>query len=109
MTDRAPAAPLHEAVLETLRAQGKSKNWLHKHSKVARNTIDRWRVQPNPPQAATVIAVADVLGLDRSEALRLGGVIADVEVEVESSGRAVALDEVDTDVLLAEIRRRIPD
>ncbi|MDH2424838.1 helix-turn-helix transcriptional regulator [Sphaerisporangium sp. TRM90804] len=103
--DRAPAAPFHALVLATLNEQGKSQNWLHKRTGISRNTISAWAKQPRPPQAGTVLAVADALGIDRGEALRLAGVMADTKAALE--GTTVDLSEVDTEVLLAEIRRRI--
>jgi transcriptional regulator with XRE-family HTH domain len=107
MTEGAPAAPFHQAVVRALRDQRKTKLWLHQETGIARNTINAWETQPRPPQARTVMAVADALGMDRIEALQLAGIVPGVTVEVEED--AVPLAAVDTDVLLAEIRRRIPD
>lgn len=107
VSDRAPAAPFHAAVMEALKTRGLTKSQLHQRSGVARSTIDTWATQPRPPQPATVLAVADVLDIDRGEALRLAGVLADTKATVE--GTTVDLSEVDTDVLLAEVRRRIPN
>lgn len=107
MAEGAPAARFHEAVLRALADQNRSKNWLHTKTGVARSTIDAWKTQPRPPQARTVLKVAEALRMDRTEALRLAGVLTDLTVNV--AGETVALAEVDTDVLLAEIRRRIPD
>lgn len=106
VSDRAPAAPFHAAVMQALKTRGMTKAQLHQKSGVARSTIDTWKAQPRPPQAATVLAVADVLEIDRGEALRLAGVLADTKAAAE--GTTVDLSDVDTDVLLAEIRRRIP-
>jgi hypothetical protein len=105
MTEGAPAARFHEAVLRVLQEQGRSKNWLHNKTGVARSTVDAWAIQPRPPQARTVLAVAEALGMDRTDALRLAGVLADLTVDINDE--AVALTELDTDVLLAELRRRI--
>jgi len=107
MTDRAPAARFHEAVMRALAEQGRTKNWLHKRTGVARGTIDAWATQPGMPQARTVLAVAEALDLDPAESLRLAGLLPHVTVDVD--GQAVAITDVDTDVLLAEIRRRISD
>lgn len=107
MTESAPAAPFHQAVLRALRDQRKNKLWLHKETGVARNTINAWATQPRPPQARTVIRVADALGIDHAEALRLAGLAPSIAITAEKT--PVPLSEVDTDVLLAEIRRRIPD
>lgn len=107
MTERAPAAPFHDAVTRKLAELGKTKTWLHQHSGVARTTINKWAHQQTPPHPKAVMPVADALGIPRTEALRLAGVLADVTVEID--GAALPLAEVDTDLLLAEIRRRIPD
>jgi transcriptional regulator with XRE-family HTH domain len=107
VTDRAPAAPLHDLVLTTLKEQGRSQNWLHKRTGVSRNTITSWKTQPRPPQAGTVLTIADALGIDRGEALRLAGVMSDTKAAIE--GTTVDLSEVHIDALLAEIRRRVPD
>lgn len=93
--------------MEALKTRGLTKSQLHQRSGVARSTIDTWKTQPRPPQPATVIAVADVLEIDRGEALRLAGVLADTKAATD--GTTVDLSDVDTDVLLAEVRRRIPN
>lgn len=107
VSDRAPAAPFHAAVMAALKTRGMTKSQLHQKSGVARSTLDTWKTQPRAPQPGTVLAVADALGIDRGEALRLAGVLADTKAAVE--GTTVDLSDVDTDVLLAEIRRRIPN
>ena len=101
-----PAKPLYDAVIRALAAQGRSKNWLHLRSGVARNTLDNWRTRPRPPQSRTVLAVAHALGMDRDEALRLAGVIRE---SPEPQPEGADLSWASTDDLLAEIRRRIPD
>lgn len=105
MTERAPAAPFHARVIATLNDQGRSLNWLHQQTGISRNTFAAWAKQPRPPQAKTVLAVANALGIDRGEALRLAGVMDDSKAAIE--GTTVDLSEVDSDVLLAEIRRRL--
>jgi lambda repressor-like predicted transcriptional regulator len=101
-----PAKPLYDAVLAALAAQGRSKNWLHLRSGVARNTIDNWRTRPRAPQSRTVLAVAHALGMDPDEALRLAGVVKDPPEPVRE---VPDLSWVSTDDLLREVRRRIPD
>lgn len=114
MSDRTPAKPLHDLVMKTLKEQGRSQNWLHKRTGVSRNTINAWARQPRPPSARTVLSVADALGLDRAEALRLGGVMSDAAAARQ--GVAPDLSEIPTDALVEELhrigdelRRRIPD
>lgn len=101
--DRCPAAPLHDRVIAELARQGRTKTWLHQHSGVARNTLDNWARQPRPPQIGTVLSVAAALGIDPEEAARLAGITA------ETVPAGADLASVDTDVLLAEVRRRIPE
>lgn len=72
---RGPAAPLYDAVMQALASKGWTKTRLWRESGVARSTIEAWETAPRPPQAATVHAVADALGIKRSEALRLAGII----------------------------------
>lgn len=106
MSDNAPARPLLELVEATLNQQGRTKTWLAGRSQVSRAAINNWRHQPRTPQAASVIAVADALGIDPDRALRLAGL--STETPRAESGTA-DLATVPTDDLLAEIRRRIPD
>lgn len=73
MTDHAPARPLFELVEQTLARQGKTKTWLSGRANVSRATLNNWRTAPRTPQAASVLAVADVLGIDHEKALRLAG------------------------------------
>src|SRR5690606_18912553 len=96
-------APLYEAVTDALKRIGMTKVQLHQRSGVARSTIDGWKTRMTPPHAATVLNVARVVGIEDDEALRLA---------VLKGPKAIPpadLAEVPTDVVLAEIRRRIPD
>lgn len=103
MANPPPAAPLYEAVAAALETTGMTKVQLHQRSGIARSTIDGWKTAARPPHAATVLAVAKVVGIEAEEALRLAGLGA-------GKGSPPAdLSEVDTDDLLAEIRRRIPN
>jgi transcriptional regulator with XRE-family HTH domain len=77
MTARAPAKPWYDLVVETIALRGWSKTELAERAEIARSTIDEWQRNLRPPQAAKVNAVADVLGIDRAQALRLAGVITD--------------------------------
>lgn len=105
MSDRAPAAAFHAAIKAALDQMGRTQVWLSKETGIPRSTLNAWKTQPRPPYAKTVIRVADALGMDRNEALRLAGRESDVRVALED--QVVSLDEVRTDDLLAEIRRRI--
>lgn len=93
--------------MQALVRAGITKAQLHDRTGIARSTIDKWKTAPKPPQIPTVLAVADALGLDRDEAVRLAGIVKDVAVP-ERDGVPV-LSEVSTDDLLRELRRRIPD
>lgn len=105
-----PALPYHAVVVATLQEQGKSKSWLSQRSGVSRNTIDNWAKQPRAPQAGTVVAVAKVLGIHPKLALQLAGVADVIErYEIDEQDGVPNLASVPTDVLMAELRRRIPD
>lgn len=96
-----PAAPFYARVMVELASRGKGKFWLHKNSGVARNTIDNLEKQPRPPQASTVAAVADVLGIDRKEAARLAG----LPVDTLQAAPATDLSALSSDQLAAEAKR----
>ncbi|GAA4225914.1 hypothetical protein GCM10022254_09020 [Actinomadura meridiana] len=53
--------------------KGWSRVQLAKRAGVARTTVDGWKTNPRAPHVTTVTDVADALGVDRSEALRLAG------------------------------------
>lgn len=107
MTDRAPAAAFHARLEEELKKLGHNKAWLAREADVARSTINNWKTGRKPPQAAKVNQVAAVLKIDPAEARRLAGL--EDAVVADATGEPQPLSEIDTDVLLAEIRRRIPD
>ena|ERR1700733_14913195 len=75
--DHAPARPWYDLVVETAAVKGWSIADLSSRSGVARTTIYGWRANRGKPQAKSVNAVADALGIPRERALRLAGVIAD--------------------------------
>ena len=106
MPQPTPARPFYDAIARALAAQGRSKNWLHLRSGVARNTIDNWKTRPRPPMSRTVLAVAHALGMDADEALKLAGIVKEPP---ETAQEGPDLTGVSTDDLLAEIRRRIPE
>ena len=69
-----PALPLYERVEQLRLEQGWTRVRLAQVANVSRGTIDSWKTQPRPPLAPTVVAVADRLGIDQDEALRLAGI-----------------------------------
>lgn len=96
-----PAAPFYARVMAELTSRGKGKLWLHKTSGVARNTIDNLEKQPRPPQAGTIAAIADTLGIDRKEAARLAGLPVDTLQAVATTD----LSALSSDQLAAESKR----
>lgn len=96
---RAPAArELYKLVLETTALKGWTKAELSERSGVARSTIDGWAKNPRPPQARSVAAVADVLGIDRAEAVRLAGIVKAAPDKVSAHLRRVLQAELPPDV-----------
>jgi transcriptional regulator with XRE-family HTH domain len=73
VSEDAPARPFLELIEATLASQGKTKTWLAKRAGVSRAAINNWRAQPRTPQASSVLAVADTLGIGHDKALRLAG------------------------------------
>lgn len=102
MTERGPAAPWYDRVIAELAQQGQSKSWLNRRSGVSRATIENWATQPKAPQAGTVAAVADVLGIPRAEAAKLAGLPVNVLTAV-----FVDLSEISDEDLVAEVLRRM--
>ena len=74
---RGPAYPLYERVMQELHGRDWTQVQLAEASGVARSTIDGWQDSARPPTAKTVRAVADILGIDRVEALQLAGFSAE--------------------------------
>lgn len=77
----APARPWYDRVTAEIALRGWTKTQLSERSGVSRTAIDKWQKNPRPPQAASVNAVADALGIPRERALRLAGVIPEVPRE----------------------------
>lgn len=71
--ESAPARPLYERVEEIRMTRGWTKVRLARELGLDRTTIENWKKQPQPPQAPTIRNVADTLGIDHAEALRLAG------------------------------------
>lgn len=82
--DRAPARDWYNLAAETAAVKGWSMADLSNRSGVARSTIYGWRDNSGKPQAKSVNAVADALGIPRERALRLAGIIAAPAPQAES-------------------------
>lgn len=77
MTQKAavpPARGLYDLVEELRTRRGWTKVQLSRIAGVHRSTIENWKIQPKPPQASTVVEIADALYIDRDQALRLAGI-----------------------------------
>lgn len=72
---RRVAQELFELVDRERALKGWTWTMLQQRSGVARSTVAKLRTTENPPQAPTVVALADALGIDRMLALHLGGVL----------------------------------
>lgn len=68
------AYPLYQRVQREMALRGWTATYLESVSGVRRSTLDNLKRQVRPPQARTVNALADCLGIDREEALRLAGI-----------------------------------
>lgn len=75
---RGIAYALYERVERERALRGWSATRLHTETGVSRSTIGKWATQTRPPLPATVNAVADALGIERAEALRLAGILTDL-------------------------------
>lgn len=96
-----PALPFYERVEQIRLDQGWTRVKLAHVANVSRGTIDSWKTQPRPPLAPTVVAVAERLGIDRDEALRLAGIKRAAEAggrhlqALDGGGEPSASDEFD--------------
>ncbi|MFC3980214.1 helix-turn-helix domain-containing protein [Streptosporangium jomthongense] len=72
---------------------------LHRRSGVARSTINNLATQRRRPRPATVVALADTLGIPRDEAFALAGL----------DPEAAAVGETATDDTLDELLARLPE
>lgn len=79
--DHAPARELYDLAVQTTAVKGWSIADLASKSGVARSTIYGWRDNSGKPQAKSVNAVADALGIPRERALRAAGIIASARPE----------------------------
>lgn len=83
---------------------------------VSRSTIDKLATQPKPPLPATVLKIADALGIPRGEALELAGVIpgtasaAIPKPSVSAAGEVAApAGEAELDAFGAMLTREYPE
>lgn len=67
---------------------------LERETGVSRTTINKWKTQPRPPQAATVNTVAATLNIDPVEALQLAGILPTDEPPAERDAQTVSWDEL---------------
>jgi transcriptional regulator with XRE-family HTH domain len=107
----APARPLFERI-ETIRANaGMTKSRLAEITGVPRGTVERWRDQKRPPLPESVMKVADALGIDRGEALRLAGVLDGVPPPADPGDVVAELRArlAESHATLAEIERRLAE
>jgi transcriptional regulator with XRE-family HTH domain len=81
MSSIPPALAWYSRVTEAIALRGWSKAELSERAGVARSTIDGWQRNPRRPQAKSVNAVADTLGIGRAEALRLAGIVGEPRQE----------------------------
>lgn len=72
----APARALWDRIEQIRNQRGWTKVQLARATGVDRTTLDKWRTQPRSPQPPTVKQVAERLGIDHDEALRLAGITA---------------------------------
>ncbi|MGH3585304.1 MAG: helix-turn-helix domain-containing protein [Pseudonocardia sp.] len=70
---RPPALPWWERLEDLRMDKGWSRVQLAQKAGVARTTVDGWKSNPRAPLVTTVVEVADRLGIERQEALRLAG------------------------------------
>jgi transcriptional regulator with XRE-family HTH domain len=80
-----PALPFYERVEQIRLERGWTRVKLARTAKVSRGTIDNWKSQPRAPLAPTVTEVADRLGIDRDEALRLAGITRAAQGEADAT------------------------
>lgn len=77
--EHGPAFPLYQRVLREKSMRGWTWTQLQAETGLARSTFNSWKTQPQPPQPRTINEIADKLGIDRADAMRLAGVLADAD------------------------------
>lgn len=76
-----PALPFYELVERIRNRNGWTKVRLAREIGVNRGTVDNWARQSRAPLAATIVPVAEALGIDIDEALALAGIVPRGQVE----------------------------
>jgi transcriptional regulator with XRE-family HTH domain len=107
----APARPLFDRI-ESIRANaGMTKTRLAEITGLPRATIDRWQDQPRPPLPESVMKVADALGINRDEALRLAGILDGVPPPMDRDAAVADLRAklAEISAASAEIERRLAE
>jgi transcriptional regulator with XRE-family HTH domain len=93
---RGIAYPLYQRVNRELALRGWTHVELQRKSGVARSTVAKWATGQQPPMPDRVNAVADALGIDRAEALRLAGILT--EIPAPSMFGADELDQLEAEL-----------
>jgi transcriptional regulator with XRE-family HTH domain len=75
---RGIAYPLYQRVNRELALRGWTHVELQRKSGVARSTVAKWATGQQSPMPDRVNAVADALGIERAEALRLAGILTEI-------------------------------
>lgn len=104
--DHAPARELFDLAVQTTAVKGMSIADLASKSGVARSTIYGWRDNSGKPQAKSVNAVADALGIPRERALRAAGIITSARPE-PAIPKSLLRDIMETEGLTDEERQAV--
>lgn len=104
---RPPASAWYDLVMEQIAIRGWSLSELAQRARIGRPTIYGWRDNPRKPQARSVNAAADALGIPRERALRLAGVIAGAGDRSPPASEPTPLDELLGAEGAEEVRRKI--
>ena len=84
---------------------GASQTAIAERAGIAQSSVNRWKTVI--PKSENVISFAKAYGRPPLEALLAAGIVSDEDVNLTQV--PANLSEVETDALLAEIRRRIPN
>ena len=108
----APARPFWLRMERERKRLGWTKSKLASAVGASRATLDRLETQPNRPLASTVTRIAELLGIDRDEALQLAGLLeaADVPTAPTHIPSVQQLQDAEIEELLAALppdRRRM--
>ena len=105
--DRTPAREWYDLVVATAAVKGWSIADVFSRSGVARSTVYGWRDNRGKPQAKSVNAVADALGIPRERALRAAGIIGErASPESERLIPPKLLEAIQNDPELTDEQRR---